>query len=220
MGFLTNIKSVFHKTAASALLKKVISSHDRRGLSLKVDFAKLASDLIECTWREKPEIYDGAAGVRPHKITIVAMSLVYGIALYQESTDSEHIEKKDIFLLSLGTVFTELAKNAHLYPLTALDHDMLAVAMKIYAKVTEEVLESPLGKEIDAFNYKDWDSWYRDFVKKSSELNNQILIDEDGMSLIDLMDHEPLKKAYCDGVSPEDVARMFAPSFDIRTFGR
>ena len=43
--------------------------------------------------------------------------------------------------------------------------------------------------------------------------------DENGFSLIDIMDDEPTKRAFRDGVNPENLGKMFAEQFDITKMG-
>lgn len=68
-------------------------------------------------------------------------------------------------------------------------------------------------------DYGSFEDWIKRFKKTCAYINPQLSIDEGGGSLIDFMDHEPLKRAYEDGVSPDIVAEQFARSFDIKEFG-
>lgn len=209
MAFLTNLKSRIHQRAASVLLKKIMLSQDRWGLSLRVNFVSLASTLIEQTWQKTPAACDWDTGARPHNITIVAISLMHGIILHNNPNNLEDVERRRLFLMSLDAVFSDITKNAHSYPLTHVDQEMLAVAKNVYTSATTEEFVTTLTQEIDVISNKAWDNWYRHFVKKTSELNSKIRIDEYGMSIIDLMNHKPFKKAFYDGISPETVAIMF-----------
>lgn len=67
--------------------------------------------------------------------------------------------------------------------------------------------------------YDTWEKWYEEFVFTSGQINPQLETDEEGRSLIDLMDHEPLNRAFTDGVDPKALASTFAGKFDIITFG-
>lgn len=199
-----------HKRTASVLLKKIMISQDRWGLSLNVNFTHLAKNLIEHTWKKNCEVYDFNTSACPHKITTAAISLVYGIDLLRDSIEIDQVEKRRLFIVSLDAVCSAMTKNVPSYPLTAVDREILAVAIVFYNKVTKEVLASNLMKEIDLVSNKGWASWYRCFVKKYSELNTNVCIDNYGMSIIDLMDHKPFKKFFYDGASPETVAIMLA----------
>ena len=76
------------------------------------------------------------------------------------------------------------------------------------------------SNELMANNYATWDNWYKEFVVTSGQVNSQLEPDEEGRSLIDLMDHEPLSRAYKDGVNPKKLALDFANKFDITSFGK
>jgi hypothetical protein len=96
--------------------------------------------------------------------------------------------------------------------------------MSIFAGIAQEFSESPLAGEIDEFmsesQYSTWEDWFQAFKLAAGKENPQLGPNEDGNSLIDFMEHEPLKRAYTDGVDPKSLARDFAAQFDITTFGR
>ncbi|MCC6208946.1 MAG: hypothetical protein IT488_12460 [Gammaproteobacteria bacterium] len=69
--------------------------------------------------------------------------------------------------------------------------------------------------------YETFESWYKIFCKSAADVNSQLMMnDKDGSSLIDYMDHDPLKRAFKDGVDPVGLGRDFAKEFDITTFGQ
>lgn len=64
-----------------------------------------------------------------------------------------------------------------------------------------------------------WEQWYDMFKSESAKINPQLAIDEEGLSIVDMMDDEPLKNAYRDQQNPLVIARDFAENFDISSFG-
>jgi hypothetical protein len=56
--------------------------------------------------------------------------------------------------------------------------------------------------------------------RAAGEIDPKLEVDEHNKSLLDFMEHEPLKRAFRDGIEPESLARDFARQFDISTFGR
>jgi hypothetical protein len=64
-----------------------------------------------------------------------------------------------------------------------------------------------------------WEQWYDSFKKESAAINSQLIIDKEGLSLVDLVDDEPLKNAYRDQQNPLVIAREFAENFDFTDFG-
>jgi hypothetical protein len=69
-------------------------------------------------------------------------------------------------------------------------------------------------------DYSSFQEWYQDFQTSCGEHDAGLKPNEDGASLIDFMDHEPLERAYRDGICPDKLATKFASDFDIRTFGQ
>ena len=64
-----------------------------------------------------------------------------------------------------------------------------------------------------------WEQWYDMFKTESAKINPQLAIDEEGLSLVDMMDDEPLKNAYRDHQNPLVIAKEFAENFDVASFG-
>jgi len=65
-----------------------------------------------------------------------------------------------------------------------------------------------------------FEKWYAVFKQTAAMHNPQLQQDASGRSLIDFMDHEPLKRAFRDGLEPKSLARHLAPTFDAKSFGR
>ena len=65
--------------------------------------------------------------------------------------------------------------------------------------------------------YQTFDDWYAAFKRAAGAANPQLK--QDGSrSLIDFMKHEPLKRAFRDGIDPEALGMQFAKQFDASTF--
>ena len=75
-----------------------------------------------------------------------------------------------------------------------------------------------ISPELDELSLS-WEQWYDMFKTESAKINPQLAIDEEGLSLVDIMDDEPLKNAYRDQQNPLVIAREFAENFDISSFG-
>jgi hypothetical protein len=80
-------------------------------------------------------------------------------------------------------------------------------------------LETTDDKETH-YNYDVFEDWYEMFKRTAGEVNIQLKQNDEGWSLIDVMEHEPLKRAFRDGVAPESLARDFAQQFDFSRFVR
>lgn len=86
---------------------------------------------------------------------------------------------------------------------------------KVFNK-KEDVLSHP--NERISEKYRSFEDWYSVFKKTVAEENPQLAESENNTSLLDFMDHEPLKRAFRDGIEPEYLARKFAKQFDITKF--
>ena len=75
-----------------------------------------------------------------------------------------------------------------------------------------------ISPELDELSLS-WEPWYDMFKTESAKINPQLAIDEQGLSVVDMMDDEPLKNAYRDQQNPLVIAREFAESFDVSRFG-
>ncbi len=218
MGLFSGIKSTYKKSEAAVVVQNLLEHQANVGL-FDLDPAKLANKLVEIVWDSKPDVFDGKFGQRPHKITVAASALANGIELF----DGGDLNRNAL-VLSLGNILSELETNGRLYPLNSLDHQLIEASMSIFAEIAQEFSESPLAGEIDEFmsesEYSTWEDWFQAFKVAAGKENPQLEPSEDGNSLIDFMEHEPLKRAYKDGVDPKSLARDFAAQFDITTFGR
>lgn len=218
MGLFSGIKSTYKKSEAAVVVQNLLEHQANVGL-FDLDPAKLANKLVEIVWDTKPDVFDGKFGQRPHKITVAASALANGIELFDEGDLN-----RNALVLSLGNILSELETNGRLYPLNSLDHQLLEVSMSIFAEIAQEFSESPLAGEIDEImsesEYSSWEDWFQAFKEAAGQENSQLEINEDGNSFIDFMEHEPLKRAYRDGVDPKSLAKDFAAQFDITTFGQ
>lgn len=69
-----------------------------------------------------------------------------------------------------------------------------------------------------AWNYSSFEDWYVVFKRAAGQANSQLSVDADGGSMLDFMDHTPLKRAFRDKVEPKSLARDFAKQYDFSTF--
>lgn len=100
--------------------------------------------------------------------------------------------------------------------------NLLDTAAKTFARVSQEFATSPMGQEINDIlddNKDCWDEWFAKYKAAAGVQNPVLAPDEKGFSLIDIMDDEPTKRAFRDGVDPEQLGKMFAEQFDITKMG-
>lgn len=218
MGLFSGIKSTYKKSEAAVVVQNLLEHQAKVGL-LDLDPAKLANKLVEVVWDSKPDVFDGKFGQRPHKITVAASALANGIELFEDGDLN-----RNALVLSLGNILSELETNGRLYPFNSLDHQLLDASMSIFAEIAKEFSESPIADEIDEImassEHSTREEWYRVFKIEAGKENPQLEANEEGNSLIDFMEHEPLKRAFRDGGDPKSLAKDFAAQFDIASFGQ
>ena len=72
----------------------------------------------------------------------------------------------------------------------------------------------------DSATYSSYDEWLSVYKMSAASVNPQLVINEDGTSLIDFMDDEPTRRAFNDNVDPEYLGVEFGNQFDLQTFGQ
>jgi hypothetical protein len=218
MGLFSGITSAYKKSEAAVIVQNLLEYQARFGF-LDRDPAKFANELVSAVWDSKPDVFEGKFGQRPFKITVAASALANGIGLFRDGDPN-----RDAIVLSLGSILSELETNGRLYPLNSLDGELIEASMATFAEIAKEFSESPIATEVDRITgspeYATWEGWYRVFKVEAAKQNPQLTVDEEGISLIDLMEDEPLKRAFHDGVDPKALSKEFAEQFDITSFGQ
>lgn len=219
MGILRSLKSTYKKSEAAVVVQNLLEHQAQNGL-FGFSPAKVATRLVEQVWSSKPDVFDGKFGQRPHEMIVAASALAYSI-----NQPDDHEPSRDSFSLALANILSELETNGRLYPLNSLDHTLLEEILAIFTAYNKELSESPLIQELEDHessqdsNSVSWEEWLHTFKLEAGKNNPQLELDEEGGSLIDLMEQEPLQRAHQDGIDPRSLARQFAEDFDIRSFG-
>lgn len=218
MGLFSGIKNTYKKSEAAAVVQ-VFLEHQANAGMLDLDPARLANKLVAMIWDSKPDVFSGKFGQRPHKISVAACAIANGLELFADGNMN-----RNALMFSLGNILSEIETNGRLYPLNSLDHQLLETSMYIFAEITKEFSEFHSPDSVDDIisesEYSAWEDWLQAFKVEAEKENEQLKIKENGSSLIDFVDHEPLKRAYRDGVDPRSLARDFAAKFDVATFIR
>jgi len=217
MGLFGDIQSAYKKSEARVVLENLLEHQAKVGF-LDLDPAKLSKKLIDLVWDANPDVFNGKFGQRPHKLTVSASALANGIKHFNQGDRNRYA-----IVLSLGNILSEVEVNGRLYALNSLDFQLLEAPISIFATIAQESSESPSESRRDedkrTFHHLPWDRWYRIYKREAGRCNSQLVTDtETGISIIDLMEHEPLKRAHEDGIDPKSLARVFAAQFNINDF--
>lgn len=216
MRFFRSITNALKKSEATIVVQNLLELQVRNGL-YDFDPATSAKHLVDAVWKKTPHMFDGRFGQRPHKLSIAG-------AAFSNAVDALHSRNPNTapFLICLGKILHEFSVNGNLYPFNNLDFDMLKLSLLIYEKASKVLSESSFGKEIDQLlghHYDDWDTWFSDYKDEAGKYNLVLAADIKGFSLIDLMDHEPLRRAFGAKIEPRGLGMEFAKEFDIFKMG-
>lgn len=215
MGIFSSIKSTFKKSEAAALTQKLLEQQVRNGL-LDLDPATLSNKLVEQIWITKPDIFNGKFGQRPHKISVAASALAKGTEFLDEDDTN-----RNAIMLALGMLIQECEVNGRLYPLNSLDFALLEQASNTFSEYTSILPKIDLFEPEEAeYVYETWDEWFHAFKVEAAKCNPQLKINDNGSSLIDFMDNEPLERGFKAGADPKELGQRFASQFDILSFGQ
>lgn len=213
MGFISNTINCYKGSEAALIVRNLL---ERQANLHCYDLPPraTASLYVANVWEAKPDIYSGKFDQRPHRIIIAAKSLAHELT----AMAVENINRQAVFV-SLGNLLIEIESNGRLYPFNSLDEYLLEEATETYI-AEANVSSVPLQNEIEnLMASQSWESWFSMFKDEAGKVNEALATNEDGLSLIDLMDVEPLKRAHAVQENPLMLAQAFATNFDITTFG-
>ena len=215
MGLFGGIKNTYKKSEAAIVVQNLLDIQAKAGM-FDADPASTATRLIDAAWSNNPHLFDGSGGERPHKLSVAAFSLAIALDGLHDRDPSAVA-----FALSLGKILEEVTVNVHLYPINGSDLVLTGAAMKVYGAYHKRVMQTPLGREVDQIldaGKLGWDEWFAIFKEEAAKHNKGLSINEKGFSLADVLEDEPLKRAWQDGVDPRFMGKDFAERFDPSTF--
>jgi hypothetical protein len=115
----SGLKTMWRLNAASLTVRNLLELHG-------CPFAK----DISCRWvaevnAQKPDLFNGRFGQRPHKISVAAVALAQGFT-------PEYDYAEGYAQGAIGTLLTEVAVNGWRYPFNGIDHTLLQLADDLY----------------------------------------------------------------------------------------
>jgi hypothetical protein len=142
MGLLGGLKSTYAKAEAAVVVQNLLQHQFDIG-NLSLDPAKLANNLVAAVWNAKTDILSGKFGQRPHKIAVAAIALGNGISSFDDNDGT-----RNVLIISLGNILSEVEVNGRLYPFNSLDGQLFEDAASCFAEALEKLSDSPLGQII------------------------------------------------------------------------
>lgn len=137
MGLFSGFKDAYRKTEAALVIQNLLEHQSRIGF-FDGDPAHLSQHLISSTWNQKPDMFGGKFGQRPHKLSVAAISLAIGVASF-----GKHDRNRAVLLLSLGNILSELEVNGRLYPLNGVDFTLIDGAALVFSDPAEQYEPAP-----------------------------------------------------------------------------
>ncbi|WP_155399318.1 hypothetical protein [Vibrio campbellii] len=219
------IKDNYKKAQAAVIVENLPQMQIDSGMfETTLPVEDLANKMVQQAWDVKPDLLGGRFGTRPHKLSVAAFTVAIAIVSYGNASSERSSEFQDVCFLMFGNIMNEIEVNGRLYNLSETDNVVIELAMNEVTPIMESV--SSNSPDIEAIiNHLDdaeytWEEWYTAFVANACSVEGSGLVqDENGLSLIDMMDHEPLRRAHRDGICPVRHGITFAQQFDINKFG-
>lgn len=131
MGFFSGIKSTFKKSEAAVVVQNLFEIQAKAGI-FQHDPAKIATHLVASVWDQKPDIFDGKFGVRPHKLAVAAVALGNGFYVFE----SERPLRASC-LIALGEILKTIGVNGSLFQFSNVDHTLFDSAMQMFTEEAE-----------------------------------------------------------------------------------
>jgi len=143
MGLFSGIKNTFKKSEAAVVVQNLLEETKRVGF-FDSDPARVANRLVESAWDSRPDIFGGAYGDRPHKVTFAAYSFAYAIGNLRRDSPA-----RDALVIPFGKLMLYLQKTGHLFSFNRLDNELLGAALCVFEELmAEEMAENPLPFDI------------------------------------------------------------------------
>ncbi|MBW6453784.1 MAG: hypothetical protein K0A92_08405 [Methyloprofundus sp.] len=137
MGILGSVKSNFKKSEAAVIIQKLLEM--QAGLGTFVgNPAKSATLIIANAWNNKPDIFNGKFGQRPHKMSAAATA--FAIAIEEMSPENPHYLP---IIFAFSRLIEDYELNGELYPFSSMDIKLLNSARQTFIQVSNS-----LGNEV------------------------------------------------------------------------
>lgn len=102
--------------------------------------AEVANKLVQKAHDEKPLLFQGKLGKRPHKMSLAATALGLGVTRMAHRPESHRV-----LTLALGSLLLDVTGKPGAYALTLHDHSLLELAQGAYLRSTESENETDIA---------------------------------------------------------------------------
>ena len=206
MGFFSGFKGSSERGQAQDVIKGLIDQQ-LRFFATKVDSAAFAKELVSRILKARPDWFDGPGGERP-KTLLAAVALANGVYC----TDKGSANRK-MLARCTSIILADLEANGYT---SGMDEVALHMIEEAAAENASETATEDAGSlPSKGFPYKTFEAWFTVFKKGAAETNSKLKIDDKDGSLVDFMDHAPLKLAYRDMIEPRSLGRSFGEQWTM-----
>ncbi|RDI98266.1 hypothetical protein DVT68_14430 [Dyella solisilvae] len=124
MGFFGDIGSGLARAQAAAVIELLLARQVEYGV-LEGQPRELAEHLVSQVWAQRPTLFEGKPGPRPHKLAVAAIALAAGI---RHEAYRANAALQDAYTLALGHVLEQVASRAADLNLHDIDQRLLDLA--------------------------------------------------------------------------------------------
>jgi len=133
MGLFSGIKDNIKKSEAAVCVQNLLEQQQKIGY-FSGNPANNANSIVQAAWDERPHVFNGKFGQRPHKISVAAIVLSRALSL-----SSEGDPNRFALLACLGTAVAEAHTNASFYPFNNLDMTLIEAAGEVFFEKGNEM---------------------------------------------------------------------------------
>lgn len=126
LGWFIKLISLFKKSDAATAVQNLLEHQAKYGF-FEGDPASTATKYVQAAWDDKPHVFDGKFGSRPHKLSVV----VYALALAVKKLHDLKDDQLAPVLIALINAMSEVEANGAYYPLTSVDRAIMEEALMI-----------------------------------------------------------------------------------------
>ncbi|HEL3634787.1 hypothetical protein U4I36_12850 [Stenotrophomonas maltophilia] len=133
MGLFSGIKDNFKKSEAAVCVQNLLEQQQRIGY-FTGNPANFANVIVQAAWDDRPDIFSGKFGQRPHKIAVTAVALSRALSVSREG-DANRVA----LLACLGAALSEAHTNAGFYLFNNLDMTLIEAAGEVFIEKGNEM---------------------------------------------------------------------------------
>lgn len=134
MAFLNGINNLLKKTEAAVIVQNTLEDMVV-SVGYQGDPAKVANLLVSNVWNNRPDIYSGKLGRRPHKVSIAIAAFAGGLTGWRDQLHHGH----PALALGLAKLLKDANEYADLYDLGMVDEVIIGQSADVLADFAQNM---------------------------------------------------------------------------------